>query len=219
MLGRLGLFDIAHWIWSFLDSTAFQSLVVIGGVWVAYRGLDTWQKQHLWTRNAELAEEILVAATDLKGAIAKVRNPFGFAGEGESRQRGPNETDADRRALDVLFQPLERLKNEQRIVDRFAKADVRCRLRFGVSIASHLDAITKLYGEVVVAAQMKFTVGKGFLHRSMSDADQASQNIRDRILYYSAVDDKIAAGLDAATAGLDLVLSRYIREDEGKKKG
>ena len=75
-------------VWAFLDSTFFQSVAVIISVYVAYRGVNPCQDQHVWTRNAELAEELTRAAREYRHMRRRVRSTGGHGGEGATA-RGP----------------------------------------------------------------------------------------------------------------------------------
>jgi len=208
------VYEFLQLLWTFLDSTFFQSVAVIVSVYVAYRGVNAWQDQHVWTRNAELAEELMVAARNYQHAMRRIRSPMGFGGEGESRERGANESDALRRHLDHLFTPLERLRNENAALTRLQSADSRSRVRFGKDVSERLDSLLDAYREFLTAARVRYMMGRDMFGQQPTEEELEAKQKRDAIVWTMQESDKIEQQIEAAIAGLESALGEYI----GKKK-
>jgi hypothetical protein len=211
MLQKVGLFDIANLLWNFLDSTAFQSLAII---LVTYWGLTAFRKQHLWTKRAELAEELLVAASDFKQAMDRVRDPTSFGSEGSTRIRLESETGEVPKQLDLLYVTLERLGNEAGVFERLRVADVRARLRFGTKVSKALDRLAECHRNVVIAARMRYRIESRQGDRPRTARDNERMEQRERVIWSTPGEDETGDQIDAAIAELNENLSAYISEGE-----
>lgn len=201
-------------LWAFLDSTFFQSVAVIISVYVAYRGVNSWQDQHVWTRNAELAEELIVAAREYRHMMNRIRSPASFGGEGESRERGENESDDKRKWLDHLFVPLERLSKEQDLLNRFQSADARGRVRFGKDVAAHLDSLLDAHRKFVTNARVRYMMERDAYGKGLSQEEIKQKHEREKIVWTVGEPDELDSQIGAAIEGVESSLAEYI----GKKK-
>lgn len=206
----MGFWEI---VWAFLDSTFFQSVAVIVSVYVAYRGVNAWQDQHVWTRNAELAEELMVTARDFQHAMQRVRSPIGYAGEGASRERGQNESDDLKRHLDHLFTPIERLRNENDVLTRLQSADSRSRVRFGKEVCDCLDSLLEAYRECLTTARVRYLMGRDMFGHLLSNDEIEAKRKRDEVVWTIEGSDALGERIRSAVSGLETALGEYI----GKK--
>lgn len=204
--------SIAEMIWTLLDSTFFQSIAVIISVYVAYRGVNAWQHQHVWTRNAELAEELLVAVAEFKAALKRVRNPVGFGGEGSTRRREDDETQARSNELDQLFTPIERLRKEQQAFDRLSAAETKSRLRFGDKISAPLDSLVEVRQKVVGAAITRFQRDRSEPHQQITEREIEQRQAREEVIWETPGSDPIGDNVEQAGTEIFNTLARYFRE-------
>ncbi len=206
-------YEVTQYLWTFLNSTFFQSLAIIFSVLVAYRGLHSWQNQHVWTRNAELAEELLVAARDYMHTMLKIRSPIGYGDEGSTRDKGDHESDDVRRHLNSLFAPLERINNAQKTLEQLQIADSRSRVRFGKDVSVHLDSLLDAYRQFLTTARMRYMMEKDQIYEALTSDEIAQKHEREKIIWATGGQDKLGDQINTAIAGLESALAEYI----GKK--
>jgi hypothetical protein len=146
-----------------------NAAAVCVGVGIAWWGLQKWRVEQVGRRQCELAEEALALAFEAQDIFDYVRSPFGFVGEGASRQRSEGESEESRKVLDQQFVPLERLNHQADYFRRVQNIRPRLQAIFGSNATAHLDEILKIRNEIVVAARMLSHYAADGLH----DADEA----------------------------------------------
>ncbi len=97
---------------------AISAMATIGATLVAVWGILAWRREHIGKRRIDLAEEVLSLVYESKDFYDAVRSPIGREGEGSSRQKSPDETEAETMALNQAFIQIERCNNRP---DLFAK--------------------------------------------------------------------------------------------------
>jgi len=204
--------SIAEWISA--GSDVAQSLAVLVGLYLAYKGFDQWKRQHNWTRNSELAEETMLSVNAYRHAVARIRNPFGYVGEGSTRVSGEGESDQRKQHLDSAFTTIERISKEERVLSRYWDADARCRVRFGSRVTPYLDAIRDVQRDIVRAARMRF---EDALHEyPLDDAEINKDRKEMRQIYWDRgtdqVPDDIQKRINDAMKGLETALKAYVHE-------
>ncbi len=82
--------------WDQLIGLLQLAAVVVAAI-VGYLSVRTWQAERLDRRQGEVAEQVLTLLYEAPDRFASIRSPAGFAGEGSTRPREPNEgpTDAE----------------------------------------------------------------------------------------------------------------------------
>lgn len=191
-------------------SSFAQAIAVLIGLGLAYRGLDQWKRQLVWTKNSELAEEAMLAANAFRDALARIRSPVGYSGEGTSRPNEQEETEEVEKHLNYKFIPFERLRKEQAVLTRFFDADARCRVRFP-KVASYLDTLRKTFVDVRSASQVRMEMAyQDPSDRRGGDVDLSRK--LDRTVMSIGTDDELGKRIDDAVAGLAKTLKEYVKE-------
>lgn len=203
--------SITDWISAL--SSAVQAVAVLLGLWIAYLGLDQWKRQSVWTKNSELAEEVMLAANAFRDSIARVRSPIGYSGEGTSRTKDQNEIEEVEKHLNYKFIPFERLGKERAAFTRLFDADARCRVRFPKA-GPCLDALRKAFIDVRSAAQVRMELAEQDPYdRTGGDADLARQLDRTVMSIGTKENpDELAERIDGAVADLAKTLKEYVKE-------
>jgi hypothetical protein len=99
---------------------AISAMVTIGATLVAVWGIRAWRREYVGKRRIDLAEEVLSLVYESKEFYDAVRSSIEIEreGEGSSRQKSPDETEAETMALNQAFIQIERCNNRP---DLFAK--------------------------------------------------------------------------------------------------
>ena len=145
----------------------FAALSPFLTVGLAIFGLYVWRLQLIAKRRFEVAEECLVASYRALNAISSVRSPFGFSGEGKTRERRPEETPEEQQRLDRAYVPIERL---ERYTDQFAsleKAHVLAEVFLSNDAANAVRELLVARNRIAIAA------GQMMPHRE--DGDRSAE--------------------------------------------
>ncbi len=204
--------SVTDWISAL--SNAAQALAVLVGLVLAYRGFDQWKRQHNWTRNSELAEETLLAANAYRDAVARIRNPIGYSGEGSTRESDPGELEDRKRTLDSAFTTFERIQKEREVLSRYFNAESRCRVRFGEKIIPYLDGIRGVHVDLINAARLRFEDAR---ERIGTDDPEVNKMRKEAQRTYWAfgtpeTPDDVQKRISNAIGGLEAALKAYVHE-------
>lgn len=102
--------DVSSYISAATD--VVTALATCVAVWIAWSGVDQWQRETLGKRRTELAEEMLADFYQARAIIRSARFPGSFEGEGKTRKRGEKETDSESRLFDSYYTVVERLNGQ-----------------------------------------------------------------------------------------------------------
>ena len=110
--------SVFDWLNFLPDSVT--ALAVAAGVWIANKQLSAWRTQAVETRNAEVAEQLMFAATNADAALRFIRNPWG---------RAPGEGDDP--VGFVWRERLERMQEREADFDELRRAQIRAKAFLG----------------------------------------------------------------------------------------
>ncbi|HEY8766908.1 MAG TPA: hypothetical protein VIP09_06560 [Dehalococcoidia bacterium] len=137
---------------SILDTIQALSLVI--AAWAAIYGINAWRSEFVGKKRIDLAEDVLVRFYEARDAIRMIRNPFGFVGEGSSRQSGENESSDEKAILDRAFVVFERYEKHREVFSQLQSLKYRFTAQFGVPAASPFDELSGIVNKVFISAQM-----------------------------------------------------------------
>ena len=142
----------------------------LGGLGIARAGLDTWRRETIGKRKAELAEAVLADFYEARDIIDHAREPFGADGEGRTRERGEGETEQDSNTLDSYFRHVERLNNRSEFFAKLRARLYQYKALFGVSASRPFDQLLKIRVDIIHAARRLI-----FYHNSADHSDRLNQ--------------------------------------------
>ena len=147
-------------------------------------------------RRQELAEELIAGFHEVADIMRSVRSPFGYQGEGSSRERGENETPDETRRLNARFVIHERFNKHREAVSRLASREYRAVAWFGTEIREPFEKLHRAINEVFLANDM-LSEEAGYSPDEKSERDLRVEWRRAR---YGTGDesDKIAAQIRGA---------------------
>ncbi|MGE3871353.1 MAG: hypothetical protein AB7F74_00205 [Parvibaculaceae bacterium] len=193
-------------------SSAIQALAVLGGLYLAYRGLDQWKRQVVWTKNSELAEEAMLSANGLQTALRRIRSPMSYSDEGSSRPQNSDEAEEVKRHLNYKFTPLERLQTERAALSRFCDADARCRVRFP-GVVPYFETLRAALVDVQSAASVRMQLANQDPY-DQRHRDEFSMKLERTVLGTDTPEspDELGQRVDGAVLGLAKALKEYVKE-------
>jgi hypothetical protein len=105
-------------------------------------------------RHAELAERTLIAFYEARDVFAFVRSRGIRSGEGTSRTPASPETEAQKKARDTYFVPIERLLGEKELFARIETLRYAVVANFGVNTREPFNTISGVHNEIINTAQV-----------------------------------------------------------------
>ena len=157
----------ADWISAVAD--VVQAIAVVIATTLAIRGINDWRRQMLGKRKVEIAEQTLVATYKVQGAMAFIRSPAGYEGEGKTRTKAVTEAENLARVLDGYFVPIERIRKASEDFAEFLRLRLLCKVHFGSKSAEPFDEILKARDRVVLAANMLSMTAEDRLYGEKTD--------------------------------------------------
>jgi hypothetical protein len=118
----------------------------------AIYGFDAWRREHIGKRRIELAEDVLALFYQARDAIAHIRSPFGFGGEGSTRKPAENEKAEDKRALDSAYVLIERYRSHAELFAKIHAMRYRFMAQIGVESAKPFDELSRVVNELISSA-------------------------------------------------------------------
>jgi hypothetical protein len=131
----------------------FQSASIILAAGVAIFGIDAWRREYVGKRRMELAEEVLALFYQARDVIRQIRNPFGLAGEGETRKADPNESPEKKRALDNAYVVFERYNKHTELFGRLHALRYRFMAQIGIEEAKPFNDLSGILSDIFLAAR------------------------------------------------------------------
>ncbi len=131
----------------------FESLAVIVASIFAIYGINSWRREMKGRKEFELAEEVLALFYEAQDKIRAIRSPMGWAGEGESRKAGLEETEEEKRILDQAYAVFERYQKNQEPFNRLHALRYRFMVVFGREKAKPFDELRGLLSEIFIASR------------------------------------------------------------------
>jgi len=184
------------------------ALAAVVGVRIAGAGLNTWRRETIGKRKAELAEAVLADFYEARDIISAARSPGGFADEGRTRQRAENETEDDSRNLDSYFRTIERLNNKNEFFAQLHSSRYRFQAIFGKSSGVPFDEVFNIRNEVIIAGRMLM------MYDNAGDIGTLPQNrpVWLAALGWDPTNDPITPRLDASVEAVEKTCRPAIAE-------
>jgi hypothetical protein len=194
-----------------------QAATTLIGCGVAVWGINAWRRQLRGKREYELAEEALALMYDCRTRLRAIRNPLGYSGEGSTREKQPDETPEQTRALNLAFVAWERYEKRQDSFDRLYSIRYRFATLFGHEAASPIGEIQTALNRVLLAAK---TLGGLWSRAGHSHSPGAEEQMFRMIQDQEAIfwgsggsSDEIDSKVENAVKRLETQCSRILRPD------
>lgn len=149
-----------------------ESLAVIAASLFAIYGINSWRREMRGRKEFELAEEVLALFYEAQDKIRAIRSPMGWAGEGESRKPGPNETPEQKASLDRAYVVFERYQNSQETFNRLHALRYRFMAVFGREKAKPFDDIRGVINKIFISAHMLGRLWERQTHLGLNEEER-----------------------------------------------
>ena len=166
---------------------------VILGIPLALYGIDSWRREAMWKRRAELCEEVLALCYETKEIISYIRSPGGFDSEGGTRKPAEGEPDNVRRQKDRAWVPIERHNKQLEKLSRLWALSYRFRAQFGVEKTQPIEDLRDVINSVKSAAFILSTLATSLTWDVMT-SEQIKQNTALVRKYEARIWEGLSAG-------------------------
>ncbi len=176
-------------------------------------GFGTWRRQLVGSRRITLLEDVLTDFYQARDAIADVRNPFGFEGEG-STVKPPITTQYnvanDNKAYYVF---IERLSRHQQLFTNLQVQKYRFMATFGVEKAAPFEKLNKLVYDLVSTNDLLNHPETGIrFDRSPFDESHKKLLVESRKKLYSLTDDPLKKDIDEIIDLIEKIVSKEMKK-------
>ncbi|MFK0684902.1 hypothetical protein SD208_11335 [Ochrobactrum sp. BD67] len=137
--------DAGDWI-----SVAATLIAAASFVW----GVVAWRTSYLGQKKIELAEQVYELFLTCADHISAIRSPFGYVGEGASRQRAANETDEETEIYNRAYVAIERIEQRRDDFNKLFSLMPRFEFYFGAKAAAPIKAVGDVLHEIRAASNM-----------------------------------------------------------------
>jgi hypothetical protein len=186
----------------------FTAGAACAGAYIAYQGLTKWRAEAIGKRKVELAEEVLANFYEAREIILAARMPGSLGNEGDTRQKGPNETEADTRTLNAYFTVAERLSKKTEFFAQLEARRYRFITHFGAEAAEPYMVLRKIHGEILLGVRMLLMTHH---QRELGAAVASIQHWRT-VIWETSEDDQIRERLNTMVESVEKVCRPAIQE-------
>ncbi|TLS18113.1 MAG: hypothetical protein FDZ72_10605 [Betaproteobacteria bacterium] len=131
-----------------------QAGAVVMACWTIISGIGAWKREYIGKRQIELAEQVLAKFFEIRDAIAMMRSPFSYSGEGATRQKDKYEAQETSEILDRGYIVFERYAKKEAIFVEFNTLKYRFMASFGAEAEQIFVDTNSVLNSIFVSAQM-----------------------------------------------------------------
>jgi hypothetical protein len=176
--------------------------VIIAALSAAY-GFNSWRRQLIGSKKAEVADRLLVSFYEARDTIEAARAPICYEDEGLGRPQLIGETDADARLFNNYWAPAERLIKKGEFFTNFAAAQYKARAYLGDGVVHPFDVVIEARARILTAARMLITSSKEFFDRE--DINERRQKWERTIWTTGDDSDEIKPDIDVAVSQIEAI--------------
>lgn len=192
-------------VFSYLQSISVILASVIAACTVVY-GINAWRREHIGKRKLELMEEILALFYESRDAIRFIRSPFGYVGEGSTRNSDPNETPEEKRVNDQAYVAIERYKKHHDLFNKIRSMKYRYMAQLGKDSCKPFDELDSILNEIFTASEMLAYLWLESERRVPKTKEQQKQQL-DELKEYREVFWQMTPEKDPITPRLESLIS------------
>jgi len=183
-----------------------ESISLIIASWAVIVGVNAWHREYVGKRRLELAEEVLSLFYEVRDVIRYIRNPFGYGGEGSTRNASPNESPEEKQINDNAYVVFERYNKRQDLFNKLYSMRYRYMAQFGKDSAKPFEDLQKIINDIFISARMLPHYWKEQGHRQWKN-DAEFQRHLNEMHEHEAIFWEMTSDRDKITPRVDAVIS------------
>jgi hypothetical protein len=195
--------------------------VALGGLRIAWLGVDAWKRQLRGQTEYDLARRLLRATLDVRDAVARLRSPMVWAAEMQKAAADAGyDSPTDYRAEIEDREPyilalLARLREVSQYTSAFEVEALEAEVVFGQPARAAADQLHRAARAALIAVQMHANDERAGPIRK----PEAVQAVNERLMkaFAGLPEDKIAADLATAVRAIESVARPHLTDRGGGK--
>ena len=196
----------------FLESLPpfLPTIVAVFTVFVGYRA---WKRQFVGSRRIALLEDVLTGFYQARDAIAEIRSPFVFEGEGSTIKppvTAQNYVENDNQAYYVF---IERFSRHQHLFTNLQVQKYRFMATFGAEKAAPFEKLNKLVNDLLFANSFLNHPESGIkFFKPPFDESHKKLLVEFREKLYASTDDPIKKDIDEIIGLIEKIVSNEMKK-------
>ena len=179
-----------------------QAITVIAAAIIGAWGLNTWRREMIGRKKADLAEQTLALFYQAGAIIKAARFPAGFSDEGQTRPRDEGESESEAQHRNAANIPAERLFKESEFFARLEALRYRFMALFGTEAAGPFDAIKAVRDQILRSSYMLMHTDRERI-QEREDLRHSCEEWERDIGYRRSKSDALAGRMEAAIAEVE----------------
>ena len=178
-------------------------------------GVSAWRREYVGRRRIELAEEVLALFYEARYVISAIRNPFGFVGEGSTREADPKESPEEKQISDNAYKVFERYNKHQGLFSKLHSMRYSYMAQFGKDSAKPFDDLREIINDIFEAATMLPYYWQRQGHTPWKSEEERQNHLDEmhkyeRVFWHLGKDDPIEPRVDAIISDIEKQTSSII---------
>lgn len=195
------------------DMTALSILqsisVIVGSIAASAAviyGVNTWRREYIGKKRLDLAEEVLSLFYEARDAIAEIRSPFGYEGEGTTRKPATDEPPEQKAINDRAYVAIERYMKRQELFSKLQSMRYRYMAQFGRDAAKPFNDLGAIVQDILTSSRIlpDYWKRQGLGHWS---TEQEHQRHQDQLTAYEQIFWYMGPGRDPITPRLEQLIA------------
>jgi hypothetical protein len=195
--------------WAIVGARILQSVSVTVAAGTAIWGVSAWRHEFVGKKRIELAEDVLARFYEARDAIAYIRSPLSYSGEGSTRERGSDESERQAELLDRAYVPRKRYLERQDVFNHLFPLRYRFMAQFGSDSGVAFTELNGILNDIFSAAEELIQHWKDQGHRAWSSQAEFDEHLRgmreNQAIFWDRFNrgDPIRPRLNAAVASVE----------------
>lgn len=186
------------------------TIVAVLTIFIGYRA---WKRQFVGSRRITLLEDVLTGFYQARDAIAEIRSPFEFEGEG-STVKPPITTQSNVENDDQAYYVfLERFSRHHQLFTNLQVQKYRFMATFGAEKAEQFEKLNKLVFDLVFTNSFLNHPESGIhLYKPPYDDGEKKLLVESRKKLYASTDDPIKKEVDEIIGLIEKIVSNEMKK-------
>jgi len=184
--------------------TLFTGVAATWAAVVAHRGLTSWKAQQSWTRDRDLAKDLLVLVCKRRDAVSQIRSPFGYIS-----QKALNDRDAKWQGLKSDYE--KRFSGLADVTQAFYSLQYEAYALWGEGFLKTADSLRSLEMELLTEVEV-YLDGKNPIYANDDYFSSREDAIRNKnvVMARGVTRDEFGPKYTAAVTNCELYLRKKI---------
>jgi hypothetical protein len=174
-------------------------------------GINSWRHEFVGKKRIDLAEDVLARFYEAREAIAYIRSPLSYQGEGAIRIPGEKESEREKEILDRAYVPRKRYMERQDVFNNLFPLRYRFMAQFGTESGDAFHELNSIINDIFTAAEMLTDYWQDQGHKTWISKEEFEEHLRgmkeQQAIFWGRFSrgDPIRPRLDTAVAKVEAI--------------